>query len=190
MNMLLLLLAIDSTSIAHIAVAPRESLTVQTMLPSSSAEDSIGLPVVFLPGLLGGAFGFLKVTPDLAASGHPTFAIEPLGVGSSSHPDDGDYSLDAQADRVNAVLDTFRVVNAVTSAPPSHCVSPIVIRNVSPPWCSSKGARSIARLPEAHRSPCVSHPYSRSSAHAAWHAGTLPTRSESTPQIPRGSPTT
>jgi len=113
MNMLLLLLAIDSTSIAHIAVAPRESLTVQTMLPSSSAEDSIGLPVVFLPGLLGGAFGFRKVTPDLAASGHPTFAIEPLGVGSSSHPDDGDYSLDAQADRVNAVLDTFRVVNAV-----------------------------------------------------------------------------
>jgi pimeloyl-ACP methyl ester carboxylesterase len=113
MNMLLLLLAIDSTSIAHIAVAPRESLTVQTMLPSLSPDDSIGLPVVFLPGLLGGAFGFRKVTPDLAASGHPTFAIEPLGVGSSSHPDGGDYSLDAQADRVNAVLDTLRVVNAV-----------------------------------------------------------------------------
>lgn len=113
MNMLLLLLAIDSTSIAHIAVAPRESLTVETTLSSPLANDSAGTPVVLLPGLLGGAFGFRRVTPGLAASGHPTLAIEPLGVGSSSHPDDGDYSLDAQADRVNAVLDTFKVVNAV-----------------------------------------------------------------------------
>jgi pimeloyl-ACP methyl ester carboxylesterase len=39
--------------------------------------------------------------------------IEPLGVGSSSHPDDGDYSLDAQADRIAAVLDTLDVTNAV-----------------------------------------------------------------------------
>jgi pimeloyl-ACP methyl ester carboxylesterase len=113
MNLLLLLLAIDSTSIAHIAVAPRESLTVQTTRSSSLAGDRTGTPVVFLPGLLGGGFGFRKVTPDLEASGHQSFAIEPLGVGSSSHPDDGDYSLDAQADRVNAVLDTFKVVNAV-----------------------------------------------------------------------------
>lgn len=113
MMILLLLLAIDSTSVAHIAVAPRESLTVHTTIPSSSLDDSSGLPVVLLPGLLGGAFGYRKVTPDLAASGHPTFAIEPLGVGTSSHPDDGDYSLDAQADRVAAVLDTFKVVNAV-----------------------------------------------------------------------------
>jgi pimeloyl-ACP methyl ester carboxylesterase len=113
MNILLLLLAIDSSSIARVAVAPHESLTVYTTIPSSSPEDSAGTAVVLLPGLLGGAFGFRKVTPALAASGHPTFAIEPLGVGTSSHPDDGDYSLDAQADRVNAVLDTFKVTNAV-----------------------------------------------------------------------------
>lgn len=113
MNILLLLLAIDSTSTAHIVVAPHESLTVCATSPSPSVHDTIGVPVVFLPGLLGGAFGFRKVTPDLTASGHPTFAIEPLGVGSSSHPDDGDYSLDAQADRVDAVLDTFKVTNAV-----------------------------------------------------------------------------
>ena len=42
MNMLLLVLAIDSTSIAHIVVAPRESLTVQTVLASPSARDSSG----------------------------------------------------------------------------------------------------------------------------------------------------
>ena len=113
MNILLLLLAIDSTSIAHVAVAPRESLTVYATIspPSSATGDST--TIVFLPGLLGGAFGFRKVTSPLAASGHPTFAIEPLGVGSSSHPDGGDYSLDAQADRVNAVLDTLDVTHAV-----------------------------------------------------------------------------
>ena len=113
MNILLLLLAIDSASIAHVPVAPRESLTVYTTIPGSLPESGAWTAVVFLPGLLGGGFGFRKVTPELTASGHPTFAIEPLGVGSSSHPDAGDYSLDAQADRVNAVLDTFKVTNAV-----------------------------------------------------------------------------
>jgi pimeloyl-ACP methyl ester carboxylesterase len=113
MNILLLLLAIDSASVTHVAVAPSESLTVYTTIPSSSSENSVGTAIVLLPGLLGGAFGFRKVTPELAATGHTTFAIEPLGVGSSSHPDDGDYSLDAQADRVNAVLDTFKITNAV-----------------------------------------------------------------------------
>jgi pimeloyl-ACP methyl ester carboxylesterase len=113
MNILLLLLAIDSASITHVAVAPRESLTVYTTIPTLHPESGAGTAVVFLPGLLGGAFGFRKVTPELAASGHPTVAVEPLGVGSSSHPDDGDYSLDAQADRVNAVLDTLQVTNAV-----------------------------------------------------------------------------
>ncbi|HEY2898060.1 MAG TPA: alpha/beta hydrolase [Gemmatimonadaceae bacterium] len=113
MNILLLLLAIDSTTIAHVAVAPRESLTVHITIAASRREDSTNVPVVFLPGLLGGAFGFRKLTPLLAAFGQSTFAIEPLGVGSSSHPDGGDYSLDAQADRVNAVLDTLGVSNAV-----------------------------------------------------------------------------
>ena len=113
MNILLLLLAIDSTSIARVAVAPRESLTVQSAIATSPREDSTAAPIVFLPGLLGGNFGVRRLTPLLTASGHSTFAIEPLGVGSSSHPDGGDYSLDAQADRVNAVLDTLGVSNAI-----------------------------------------------------------------------------
>ena len=113
MMILLLLIALDSATVAHVAVAPRESLTVRTTRPVPSVEDSAGAPVVLLPGLLGGTFGFRKVTPDLAAAGHATYVIEPLGVGSSSHPDDGDYSLDAQADRIAAVLDTFDVTNAV-----------------------------------------------------------------------------
>jgi pimeloyl-ACP methyl ester carboxylesterase len=113
MMILLLLIALDSATVAHIAVAPHESLTVRSTRPASSIDDSVGAPVVLLPGLLGGAFGFRKLTPDLAAAGHATYAIEPLGVGSSSHPDDGDYSLDAQADRIAAVLDTFDVTKAV-----------------------------------------------------------------------------
>ena len=113
MNILMLLLAIDSTSIARVAVAPRESLTVQSTIATSPREDSTAAPIVFLPGLLGGNFGFRRLTPLLTASGHSTFAIEPLGVGSSSHPDGGDYSLDAQADRVNAVLDTLGVSDAI-----------------------------------------------------------------------------
>jgi len=113
MMILLLLIALDSATVAHVAVAPRESLTVRHTPPASSVADSGGAPVVLLPGLLGGTFGFRKVTPDIAAAGHATYVIEPLGVGSSSHPDDGDYSLDAQADRIAAVLDTFDVTNAV-----------------------------------------------------------------------------
>ena len=111
MMTLLLLIALDSSSVIHVAVAPRESLTVRTTTPASTL--GLGSPVVLLPGLLGGTFAFRRVTPDIAAAGHPTYVIEPLGVGTSSHPDDGDYSLDAQADRIAAVLDTFEVTNAV-----------------------------------------------------------------------------
>jgi pimeloyl-ACP methyl ester carboxylesterase len=113
MNILLLLLAIDSTAIARVAVAPRESLTVQSSIAASPREDANAAPIVLLPGLLGGNFGFRRLMSLLTAAGHSTFAIEPLGVGSSSHPDGGDYSLDAQADRVNAVLDSLGVSNAV-----------------------------------------------------------------------------
>lgn len=113
MMILLLVLAIDSTSVTHIAVAPHESLTVHSTTPASSLEDGGGQSVVFLPGLLGGAFGFRKVMPALAEFGHPAYAIEPLGVGTSSHPDNSDYSLDAQSDRIAAVLDTLDVAHAV-----------------------------------------------------------------------------
>ena len=94
-------------------------------------------PVVFLPGLLGGAFGFRKVTPALAAAGHPTFAIEPLGVGSSSHP--GRWRLlprraggsrERGARYARGVECRDRLDR--TSARPSHCASPIAIPSESP----------------------------------------------------------
>lgn len=113
MVILLLLAALDSSSVMRVAVAPSESLTVLATPASTTSVRAAGAPVVLLPGLLGGTFAFRKVTPDLAADGHATYAIEPLGVGSSSHPKRGDYSLDSQADRIAAVLDTLGVRGAV-----------------------------------------------------------------------------
>jgi len=53
------------------------------------------------------------VTRALVDSGHEVYVVEPLGTGSSSHPVDGDYSLDAQADRVSAALDSLGVGRAI-----------------------------------------------------------------------------
>jgi pimeloyl-ACP methyl ester carboxylesterase len=113
MKMLLLLLAIDAGTVEHISVAPRESLTVTVTAAESTHTARPLTPVVLIPGLIGASFGFRKVTPVLAAAGHATYVVEPLGTGTSSHPRNGDYSLDAQADRVAAVLDSLGVTGAV-----------------------------------------------------------------------------
>jgi pimeloyl-ACP methyl ester carboxylesterase len=113
MMILLLLLALDAGFTQRIAVAPRESLTVTVTRPTSPAADSAGAPIVLIPGLIGGSFGFRKVTTLLAAAGHATYIVEPLGTGTSSHPRGGDYSLDAQSDRVAAVLDSLGVTEAI-----------------------------------------------------------------------------
>jgi len=113
MMIFLLLLALDAGFTQRIVVAPRESLTVTVTRPTSSPADSAGAPIVLIPGLLGGSFGFRRLTPELAAAGHATYIVEPLGTGTSSHPRGGDYSLDAQSDRVAAVLDSLGVTEAI-----------------------------------------------------------------------------
>ncbi len=75
-----------------------------------------GQPVVLIPGLFGSRFGFRQVVPLLAGTGYRVIVIEPLGIGSSARPGDGDYSLTAQADRIGAVLDTLGVRDAVIVA--------------------------------------------------------------------------
>ncbi|HEY6224425.1 MAG TPA: alpha/beta fold hydrolase, partial [Gemmatimonadales bacterium] len=75
-----------------------------------------GQPVVLIPGLFGSAFGFRKLVPLLAAAGFRAIVIEPLGVGSSARPPDGDYSLTAQADRIARVLDTLAVRGVIVVA--------------------------------------------------------------------------
>jgi pimeloyl-ACP methyl ester carboxylesterase len=59
-----------------------------------------GRDVVLIPGLFGSAFGFRKVIPLFMAKGFRTIVVEPLGVGSSARPRMADYTLTAQADRI------------------------------------------------------------------------------------------
>jgi pimeloyl-ACP methyl ester carboxylesterase len=68
-----------------------------------------GPAVLFLPGLFGSAYEFRRVTPLFTSAGYRVIIVEPLGIGYSGRPPAADYSLTAQADRIAAVLDTFRV---------------------------------------------------------------------------------
>ena len=81
------------------AAAPNDTLQVTV---SGSGET-----VVFIPGLIGSAYGYRKVIALLDQTRFRTIVIEPLGFGSSAHPANADYSLTAQADRIAAVLDTL-----------------------------------------------------------------------------------
>lgn len=94
----------DSAVTRRIVVAPAETLVV--------VEQGSGPPVVIVPGMLGSAFAFRHVVHGLVAAGRSVFVIEPLGFGESSRPQRSDYSLAAQAQRVNAVLDSIGIPSA------------------------------------------------------------------------------
>jgi pimeloyl-ACP methyl ester carboxylesterase len=91
-----------------VRLSPSEALRV--------LEAGAGDPVVLLPGLFGSAFCFRQVVPGLVAAGARAIVIEPLGVGGSARPEAADYSLTAQADRVERVLDALGVEQAVVVA--------------------------------------------------------------------------
>lgn len=97
----------DSTAF-RVSVARAESLQVSV--------SGAGQPVVLIPGLFGSRYGFRNVIPRLTEAGYRVIVIEPLGIGSSARPEDADYSLTAQADRIAAVLDTLGVHAAVVVA--------------------------------------------------------------------------
>jgi pimeloyl-ACP methyl ester carboxylesterase len=75
-----------------------------------------GPALVLLPGLFGSAYGFRRVAPLLTVAGYRVIIVEPLGVGSSARPSVADYSLTAQADRIAAVLDSFKVAPVLVVA--------------------------------------------------------------------------
>ncbi len=91
-----------------VVVAPGEILHVE----STGSGDA----VVILPGLLGSAFGFRNVITPIAQAGHRVVVVEPLGVGWSARPKKADYSLEAQARRVGAVMDSLHIPSAVVLA--------------------------------------------------------------------------
>jgi pimeloyl-ACP methyl ester carboxylesterase len=101
----LLAAPVDSAVVRDIEVARGE--TLRTTIIGS------GKPLVLIPGIFGGAFGYRRITGPLVARGYQTIVIEPLGYGSSSHPKNADYSFDAQTVRVARTLDHLGVKRAL-----------------------------------------------------------------------------
>src|SRR3954463_6578894 len=105
LSLALLTLPVDSAVVRDIKVADGETLRTTSV--------GNGQPIVLIPGVFGGAFGYRKITGPLVAQGYRTIVIEPLGYGFSSHPKDADYSFGAQSDRVARTLDQLGVKQAL-----------------------------------------------------------------------------
>ena len=69
--------------------------------------------IVIIPGLIGSTYSWRLVTPELVAAGRRVIIVDLLGTGSSSRPHKADYSLTAQSRRVEQVLDSLGVRDAV-----------------------------------------------------------------------------
>lgn len=87
---------------------PVETLTVNA--------SGVGEPIVLIPGLCASAYAYRDLVPKLNESGFRTIVVEPLGVGHSSRPNRGDYSLGAQAERIASLLQTLGVRHAIVLA--------------------------------------------------------------------------
>ena len=111
MSTLMLLLALGTApEQRRVVVAPAETLTVELWGASSAPA------VVLIADLLGSAYTFRHVAPPLVEAGYRVIVVEPLAVGTSSRPRRADYSLNAQALRVAAVLDSCGVTAAIVGA--------------------------------------------------------------------------
>ncbi len=64
-----------------------------------------GTPLVIVTGVLGSAYAYRKVIPELVARDFRVTVVDPLGFGASPRPDGADYSSGAQANRVAAVIE-------------------------------------------------------------------------------------
>jgi len=105
---LLSLPAADSIVVRDIQVADGETLRTTSV--------GTGQPIVLIPGIFGGAYGYRKITGPLVAQGYRTIVVEPLGYGSSSHPKKADYSFGAQSERVARTLDQMGIKRALNVA--------------------------------------------------------------------------
>ena len=100
-----LVASLDSGVVRHIEVAPGEILHT-TVIGS-------GEPVVLIPGIFGGAYGYRKITAPLVQDGYQCIVVEPLGYGRSSHPPKADYSFTAQTRRVQQALEKLGISDAL-----------------------------------------------------------------------------
>jgi pimeloyl-ACP methyl ester carboxylesterase len=108
LSLALLTLSLDSAVVRDIQVADGETLRTTSV--------GTGQPIVLIPGVFGGAFGYRKITGPLVAQGYRTVVVEPLGYGSSSHPKKSDYSYGAQSERVARTLDQMGIKRALIVA--------------------------------------------------------------------------
>jgi pimeloyl-ACP methyl ester carboxylesterase len=105
LSLLLLATPVDSAIVRDIEVADGETLRTTSV--------GTGQPIVLVPGIFGGAFGYRKITGPLVSTGYRIIVVEPLGYGSSSHPKNADYSFGAQTGRVASTLDQMGVKRAL-----------------------------------------------------------------------------
>jgi pimeloyl-ACP methyl ester carboxylesterase len=108
LSILLMAAPLDSAVVQDIQVGNGEMLRTTSM--------GSGQPIVLVPGIFGGAFGYRKITGSLASAGYRIIVVEPLGYGSSSHPKNADYSFGAQTGRVAKTLDHMGVKGALVVA--------------------------------------------------------------------------
>jgi pimeloyl-ACP methyl ester carboxylesterase len=108
LSLVLLAAPLDSAVVRDIEVAAGETLRTTSV--------GTGQPIVLVPGIFGGAYGYRKITGALARTGYRIIVVEPLGYGSSSHPKNADYSFGAQTGRVARTLDQMGVKRALIVA--------------------------------------------------------------------------
>ncbi|MEX1184149.1 MAG: alpha/beta hydrolase [Gemmatimonadota bacterium] len=113
--------------VQRIAVAHGDTIAV------SSAGT--GPAVLIVPGLLGSRHGFRHVTASLVANGHRVIVLDPLGTGRSSRRRESDYSLEAQATRIAAVMDSLAMDSAV-----------LICHSVAGSMCYRLGLLDAARV--------------------------------------------
>ena len=104
---------------AGASTAPAESELVEVRKDEMLRVEVSGRGplLVLIPGLMGSAYGFRRVVGPLQEAGFRVAIVEPLGIGGSARPREADYSLTAQADRVDAVLRDLDAGPAVVVAP-------------------------------------------------------------------------
>jgi pimeloyl-ACP methyl ester carboxylesterase len=108
LSLALLAHAADSVVVRNIEVAPGEILRTTTL--------GAGQPLVLIPGIFGGAFGYRRIARPLVDRGYRIIVVEPLGYGWSSAPKKADYSFTAQTARVGRALDSLGVTRALVVA--------------------------------------------------------------------------
>jgi pimeloyl-ACP methyl ester carboxylesterase len=105
LSLVLLAAPLDSAVVRDVKVADGEILRTTSV--------GTGQPIVLVPGIFGGAFGYRKITGPLVSTGYRIIVVEPLGYGSSSHPKDADYSFGAQTERLASTLDQMGIKRAL-----------------------------------------------------------------------------